>query len=104
MAKNKYYCLDTTKDYIEEIIDSNDTFFFEYKGHDYYLESFKDLGWIIVEPESYFGAGAFPDKPLISYPISAMAKSPKELLSLPFLDGKTLFAQWDEIKFFNASY
>jgi hypothetical protein len=30
--------------------------------------------------------------------------SKRQLLELPFLDGKTIFERWDELKFFDATY
>jgi hypothetical protein len=101
MANEKHlWVRGETMKHIQEIIESNDTLMFEYNNQDYLLESFEDLGWIIVEPYSYFEAGGYPERPPKSYPFSGVAKTPQALIALPFLDGKTMFERFDELRFF----
>jgi len=104
MGYAKHYNKNVDIDLIEEIIFQRDPLCFTYKKKDYYLEYFNELGWIIVEPKSYWEAGGYPDKAPVVYPMSGKAKLIDELLVLPFLDGKTMFERFNELKFFDASY
>lgn len=88
-------------DNIREIIDTHDRFYFQYNNEDYLVEGF-DVGYIIVEPFLYDDEGGFPTKTNAAYPGHLQAKTPEEFAALPFLDGKTLFERFDELKFFDV--
>jgi hypothetical protein len=89
---------------LKEFIESGQPFYFTFRGQDYLVEGFSDRGnveFIIVEPKLYSSEGGWPEKTDAAYPGHLEAKSPKELMSLPFLDGKTIFERFDELQFFD---
>ena len=97
---------DTSPEDIAEIIDSLQPFYFQYKGCEYLVEGFGNmklgtLKYIIVDPTPYYEDGGWPEKFDFAYPGHLEAKTPEEMISLPFLDGKTIFERFGELRFFN---
>jgi hypothetical protein len=97
---NKYDWVGGTKEDIEELILYGDAFFFQYRGRDYYIEG--DIkGYLIQDPR--IGEDGVPQAgvPYTDHPGHREAKTPEELMALPFLDGKTIFERFEELRFFN---
>lgn len=97
---------DTKPEDIVEIIKCLQPFYFEYCGHEYLIEgigSLRDnsLRFIVVDPAPYYNDGGWPEKYDFAYPGHLEAKTPDEMKALAFLDGKTIFERFDEIRFFN---
>lgn len=88
-------------DNIIYMIESGEPFYFRYNDHEYLIEGFADLGYVIADPEPYYGAGGWPEKDIGIYPCHLQAKTADEFKELPFLDGKTVFERFDELRFFN---
>jgi len=88
-------------DTLEEFIICGQPFYFQFRGRDYLVEAFSETGYIIVDPNPYYEDGGWPDKPDFAYPYHKEAKTADEFLKLPFLDGKTIFEAFDELKFFD---
>jgi len=97
----KFWLDATTFDNIDTMIDCGEPFYFQYKGKDYLIEGFIEIGYIIVEPTLYYKEGGYPEKTEAAYPYHLQAKTPKEMMALPFLDGKTIFERFDELRFFD---
>ncbi|MDR2448324.1 MAG: hypothetical protein LBD58_13710, partial [Treponema sp.] len=74
---------------------------FQYHGREYLVEGFGDLGFIIVDPVPYYADGGWPEKFDFAYPGHLEAKTPDEMKALAFLDGKTIFERFNELRFFN---
>ena len=87
-------------DILEEAIGTGQPFYFTFFDEGYLVEGFADLGYITVEPKLYFSESGLAEKTNAAYPGHLQAKSPHEFLELSFLDGKTLFEQFDELRFF----
>jgi hypothetical protein len=91
---------------IAEIIECLQPFYFEYGGREYLIEamgSLRDdsLRFIIVDPAPYYDDGGWPEKHDFAYPGHLEAKTPDEMKALAFLDGKTIFERFNELRFFN---
>ncbi|MDR2733783.1 MAG: hypothetical protein LBC99_03950 [Spirochaetota bacterium] len=100
MQDNRYYLDETTQDDIREMIDSGDAFFFRFRARDYFIERGYN-GFLIQDPQ--IGEdGNSSDIPYTDYPGHEEARTPEELYALPFLDGKTIFERFDEIRFFDV--
>jgi hypothetical protein len=84
-----------TPDHIREIIESGDAFFFQYSGRDYFIERGSN-GFLIQDPQ----IGHMEDT-YVDYPGHEEAKTPEELVALQFLEGKTIFERFDELRFFD---
>jgi hypothetical protein len=97
---NRFWLDDFDKESLYDFIDSHQPFCFQYHGNDYLIEGFGGLGYIIVDPIPYYADGGWPEKHDFAYPGHLEAKTPEEMMALPFLDGKTIFERFDELKFF----
>ncbi|MFD1440592.1 hypothetical protein [Lacticaseibacillus hegangensis] len=91
---------DLSKDLFLDFLDENQVLYFTYKNHDYLIEMYTD-GMLIADPYPYYEDGGWPDHKDFQYPMSFTAKTVDEFLKLPFLDGKTILEQWDNIRFWN---
>jgi hypothetical protein len=98
--KERIYVVED-QDNVEEIIRSGDPFTFTYKDNNYLIEGVYLLGYMIVEPSAYYADGGWPEKFDFAYPGHLEAKTPEELIALPFLEGKTIFERFDELRFFD---
>ena len=74
---------------------------FQYNFKDYLVENQGNTGFIIVEPYLFEEEGGFAEKTNAAYPGHLLAKTPDEFLALPFLDGKTFFERFDDMRFFD---
>jgi len=100
MNKTHYWDADdTTQNDIEEMIETAQPFYFQFQGS--YLVEWYDIGFIIVDPFRYYAEGGYPEITQAAYRQHLQAKTPQEFKSLAFLDGKTLFERWSEVRFFN---
>jgi hypothetical protein len=72
--------------------------FSQYKGNDYFVERGKN-GYLIQDPR-VAAEGISGDVPCDDYPGNKAARTAEEFMALPFLDGKTIFERFDELKFF----
>lgn len=88
-------------DVLEDFIVSGQPFYFRYCGNDYLIEA--DSGYIIVDPFLYYQDGGRSDKFDFAYLYHKEAKTAEEFMKLPFLDGKTIFERFDELRFFDIS-
>jgi len=91
---------------IAEIVESLQPFYFQYNGHEYLIEGIGSsregsLRFIIVDPDPYYKDGGWPDKYDFAYQGHLEAKTPNEMKTLAFLDGKTIFERFSELRFFN---
>jgi len=100
--ENKNYCWveSETRDHIQEMIETGDEFFFQYHGKDYFIALYVG-GYQIQDPQIIKGGRLDPGIGYIDHPGHMQAKTPGEFMALPFLDGKTLFERWDELRFFH---
>jgi len=96
----KFWLDETTQSDIEEMILCGEPFYFQYRDKDYLIEGFGDLGYAIVDPYPYYEDGGWPEKSDFAYPFHLHAKTPEQMMSLPFLDGKTIFERFDELRFY----
>jgi hypothetical protein len=99
--KEYHWVTNNTQDHIDDMIDMGDPFYFQYDENDYLIEGYIDSGFMIVEPFLYYEEGGWPKKTKAAYQGHLEAKTPDEFKKLPFLDGKTLFERWDELRFFD---
>ena len=90
----KYRWCERTRENLKEVIQMGDCFCFQFQGKDYLIDAYE-----IQDPDVQED-GSFGDNPVL-YPESGKAKTPQELISLPFLNGKTIFEQWSELNFFD---
>lgn len=90
-----------TKDLFLTFLDENQLLYFTYNQHDYLLEMYKKDGMLIADPYLFYENGGDANQPEFQYPMSFKAKTVDEFLKLPFLDGKTMLEQWDNIRFWN---
>jgi hypothetical protein len=102
---NRIWLDDFSKDSLEDYISGLQPFCFQYNGRDYLIEAFgarrnSSLRFIIVDPVPYYEDGGCPEKYDFAYPGHLEAKTPEEMAVLPFLDGKTIFERFEELKFF----
>jgi hypothetical protein len=97
----EYYWVEGSVAGIKEMIEEGQPFYFRFHERDYQIEGFADLGYIIVDPYPYDEAGGYPEKYDFSYPGHLEAKTAKEMMALPFLDGKTIFERLNELQFFD---
>jgi hypothetical protein len=74
--------------------------YFQYNNNNYLIE-YQGLGYIIVEPIVFEDEGGNPERTNAAYPGHLQAKTHEEFLELAFLDGKTLFERFDELRFFD---
>ena len=88
---------------LEEFITTGQPVYFQYCENDYLVEAFFETGYIIVDPFPYYKDGGWPDKYDFAYPHHKEAKTADDFMKLPFLDGKTLFERFDELRFFDVS-
>lgn len=96
--KDRYwFSLDKKEDLIRDVEDYA-MLYFEYKGRDYVVEHYVE-GYLIADPIPYYLDGGFPEHLEFQYPMTFQAKTPKELLELPFLDGKTMLEEFDKLRF-----
>jgi len=58
------------------------------------------LGYLIQDPRIEHKGEHYEKFPYIDYPGCGEAKTPEEMMSLAFLDGKTIFERFDELRFF----
>jgi hypothetical protein len=84
-------------EHLEEMIENGDAVTFQWQGRDYLIQ-WSGRGYYIQDPqiEKLFGT------PCTDYPGNEAAKTPEELMALPFLDGKTIFERFDELRFFEG--
>jgi hypothetical protein len=92
---------DMTREDLDYVIDSCDAFTFMYKGKDYLIEGDR-RGFIIQDPRVGHNYSDSQDFPYLDHPGHEQAKTPAELRALPFLDGKTLFERFDELRFYDG--
>ena len=92
---------DMKPDILEEFIENGQPFYFTFRDQDYLIEGFLDLGYVIVEPKLYYSEGGWPEKTNAAYPCHLQAKTSEEFMALPFLDGKTIFQRFNELRFFD---
>jgi hypothetical protein len=88
---------DTERADIQEMIENGEEFFFRFQGKNYYIER-RENGYLIQDP-AWDTYNRFAYK---NYPENETAKTPEELMVLPFLDGKTIFECFDELRFFDG--
>ncbi|MDO4670533.1 MAG: hypothetical protein Q4A67_03570 [Aerococcus sp.] len=98
--QSRYWIDDFTEDLLEEFLDESQVIYFQFQNKDYLIERYTD-GFLIADPIPYYKNGGYPRQPQYQYPESFKAKTVDELLALPFLDGKTIYEQWKDIKFWN---
>lgn len=97
-AESRYRTVDgvSYQDFVDWLFEGQ-VLQFSWRNNDYLLERF-DKGYLIADPLPYYDHGGDPNDPHFQYPESFHAKTPQELLELPFVAGKTLAQRWDEIK------
>jgi hypothetical protein len=88
---------------LEEFIISGQPFYFCFREKDYLVEAFYEIGYIIVDPFRYYKISGRPEKTDFAHPYHTEAKTAEEFMALPFLDGKTIFERFDELRFFDIS-
>ena len=88
------------KDDIIEMLETSQPIYFQFQNADYLIETYVE-GVLIAEPFLYYKNGGFPNDPKYQYNESFKSKTVNEFLNLTFLDGKTLFEQWDNIRFWD---
>jgi len=89
------------KDDLLETIETTLPFFFRYKNNDYLIERLNDDGYIIVDPDRYYRNSPLFDPDNHTYAGHLQAKTAEEFIALQFLDGRTIFDAFDELRFFN---
>jgi hypothetical protein len=99
----KYSWIIPTQEDIKNLIEIGQDFYFQYRGNDYFVES-GGSGYLIQDPRINIKGGSDPDLDYIDYPGHEKAKTPEEFIALPFLDGKTIFERFDELKFFDVCW
>ncbi|MDR2733782.1 MAG: hypothetical protein LBC99_03945 [Spirochaetota bacterium] len=100
MKDNRYYLDATTQEDVREMIESGTALFFRFRERDYFIEP-GCTGYFIQDPQ--IGEdGNSSDIPYTDYPGHEEARTPEELYALPFLDSKTIFERFDEIRFFDV--
>ncbi|MDR1016934.1 MAG: hypothetical protein LBL67_05715 [Coriobacteriales bacterium] len=83
----------TLEDTLEQI-DYGAAIFFNFRGHDYFIE--RDIqGYLIQDPMM-----GHPELDYTDYPENFQAKTPEEMKALKFLDGGTIAERFDELRFF----
>lgn len=100
IEKYRYWVDNFTQDLLKDFLDENQLIYFQFEGHDYLVEHYID-GFLIADPIPYYDNGGYPNNLKYQYPMSFKAKNVEEFLSLPFLDGKNIIEQWDNVKFWN---
>jgi hypothetical protein len=100
MKNSRLWYPDTEKEDIEEIISTGQAFGFQYNGKDYFIER-GGKGYLIQDPRMGDDGCSQMHLPYIDHPGHEQAKTPEELIALPFLDGKTMFERFDELRFFD---
>jgi hypothetical protein len=101
MKERQYdWVVEPDKKDIYEMLRDVQPVYFQYKENDYLLETYGE-GILIADPFPYYENGGYADNPKYQYPESFQAKTVDDFFKLPFLDGKTLFEQWDKIRFWN---
>ena len=103
VSYNKVLVDDMSKDILEDFITTGQPFYFEYQDRDYLVEAFSKTGYIIVDPFPYYADGGWPDKMDFAHPYHKEAKTADQFLNLEFLDGKTIFDRFDDLRFFDIS-
>ena len=96
----RYWYGKLPKSDILEQIETGNAFFFQFKGRDYFIERGRN-GYLIQDPRIGHKNDKSQGFPYIDYPGSEEAKTPEEMKALPFLDGKTIFERFDELRFFD---
>jgi len=100
MLKEYDWVTEPDKDDIVEMLETSQPIYFQFNKEDYLLEMYTD-GMLIADPYPYYDNGGYPDRPEFQYPMSFKAKTVEDFLKLPFLNCKTLFEQWENIRFWN---
>jgi len=91
----------TDKEDIADTIWRGDALLFQYKSKDYFIESGgRKNGYLIQDPLYEHWSDPTGQLPYIDYPGCGEAKTPEEMMDLPFLDGKTILERFDELRFF----
>jgi hypothetical protein len=90
-----------TPEDLDETIDTCQAFTFMYKGKDYLIEGDR-RGFIIQDPRVGLNKRDPKAYPCLDHTGHEQAKNPAELRALPFLDGKTLFERFDELRFYDG--
>jgi len=98
--RQRFWVDDFTQALFEEFLDEGQLIYFQFQDKDYLIERYSD-GFMIADPFPYYENGGFPDNPEFQYPYSFSAKTVQDFLKLPFLDGRSVFEQWDSIKFWD---
>jgi hypothetical protein len=98
--EEKYSWVTATEEIIKEFIIMGDAFFFQYRGKDYFIERGR-MGYLIQDPQINNEGISDPNSDYTDYPGHEKAKTPEEFMTLPFLDGKTIFERFNELKFFD---
>lgn len=106
MNKN-YNLVKMTRDDLKEFIGIGDAFCFIYNGKDYLVqgdmfdvEAQGRVGFYYIQDPDVQSDGSFGGKEN-HYPESRLYKNAEELMNAAFLDGKTIFERFDELKFFD---
>jgi hypothetical protein len=81
---------------IREIIEDGNELWFQYRGKDYFVERGGN-GYLIQDPQ----IGNPDETPYTNYPGHEDAKTPEEFMNLPFLDRRTIFERFEELRFFD---
>jgi hypothetical protein len=107
-ARMKYHWVKMTRNELLEFIDIGDPFCFRYDGKDYFIQGHNFDGEAKGRVGFYYiqdpivrdnGSHGYTES---HYPESMKAKSSEDLLTMPFLDGKTIFERFDELRFFDT--
>jgi hypothetical protein len=100
MNDKRHWVADEDPEHIREMIQIGDAIFFQFRGRDYFIE--RGNGYLIQDPQiGTDGQPSIGGNPYTNYPGHLEAKTPEELIALPFLDGKTIFERFDELRFFD---
>jgi hypothetical protein len=92
---------DMTREDLEETITRGDVFAFMYNNKDFLVEDGNN-GFIIQDPRVGLNKSNPKAYPYLDHPGHEQAKTPAELRALPFLDGKTIFERFDELRFYDG--
>lgn len=97
----------TRPELTREMIESGDAFSFQYKGNDYFIErggmlKRGGLGYLIQDPRIGHRDDPYDEFPYTDYPGCSAVDTPDDMLALAFLDGKTIFERFDELRFFDG--
>ena len=103
----KYYLVEMSHEDLEEFINIGSSFSFHCNGKDYFVEGacFDNeakgrVGYYYIADPNVQKDGACGDSQS-EYAESRQAKTANEFMTLPFIDGKTIFERFDELRFFD---